>query len=190
MIRTSLSAATLGGCAIAAALAGAPLCASAHDGFRDAPGFYLGGGVGYDRLNGEDFTGNGNDVDAKRVTYKGLAGFRLNSIVSLEGQYLDFGTAEDGGNRVKASGFTGGVVVDAPVFKYVHPYGKAGALHWDADGTFGNVRKKDKGTDFTYGVGLRFAVTDSLNLRTEYERFDFNTNTHADNLSVALQLNF
>jgi OOP family OmpA-OmpF porin len=189
MIRNSISTAMLGSCALAVTMMGVPFCASAADGFRQDSGFYLGAGVGYDRLNGEDFTGNGNDVDENRVTYKALGGYRLNPVISFEGQFIDFGTAENNGNRVKAHGFTAGVVVDAPVFKYVHPYAKAGALRWDADGTFGSTHRDDTGTDFTYGVGVRFAVNDWLNLRTEYERFDFNENK-ADNVSLALQFNF
>ena len=188
MTRNSISTAALGGCALAVSLA-TPLCASAHDGFRQEPGFYIGASAGYDRLNGEDFTGNGSDIDDQRVTYKALGGFRLNPIISFEGQYIDFGTAEDGGNRIKARGITAGIVVDAPLFRYVHPYGKAGALRWDADGQFGNVQRNDTGTDFTYGVGVRFAMNERLSFRTEYERFDFNEN-RADNASLSLQFNF
>jgi opacity protein-like surface antigen len=80
-------------------------------------------------------------------------------------------------------------VVDVPVFKYVHPYGKAGALFWDADGQFNNVKRSDTGTDFAFGGGVRFAVNDHIDLRAEYERFEFNDN-NVDNLSAMVQFNF
>lgn len=188
-------AARLGSYALLATLAGLPLCASAeHGAFRAGVGPFIGGGIGYDRLNGEDFTpGGNNDVDDKRVTYKALGGFRLNPIVSLEGQYVDFGTAEGGGNRVKAHGFTADVVLNVPVSPYVQPYGKAGVLFWDADGEFNNVNRTNTGNDFTFGVGVRFCLNDRLDFRTEYERFEFslgNADNKVDNVSAMLQFNF
>ncbi len=63
------------------ALLAFPLNAAAQDNFR--PGFYLGGGIGYDRVEGEDFTGNGDDLEDSRVTYKGIVGYRLGRMLSL-----------------------------------------------------------------------------------------------------------
>lgn len=176
--------------ALVAALAGASLAVFAADTDTPSrPAFYIGAGVGYDRLNGEDFTGGNNDIDDKRVTYKGLAGIRLNPVVALEAQYIDFGTSEDGGNRVNADGVTAGIVVDVPVFTYVHPYAKAGALFWDSEEQFGIFTRRNDGTDFMYGVGMRFIVSDHVDLRAEYERFELD-NSDVDNASVMLQINF
>lgn len=169
-------------------LAFLPFAASAG-GAPDQPGIYLGGGVGYDRIEGEDFTGNGDDLDDSRVAYKGLAGFRLNQIFAIEGQYINFGTAEDGDNRVKADGWTAGAVATLPMFEYVHPYAKAGMLFWDADGRFGGVSASDDGSDFTYGVGARFSMTDNLGLRLEYERFEM-SDIDVDMASANIQFDF
>lgn len=169
------------------ALALLPAAASA--GVPEEPGIYLGGGVGYDRIEGEDFTGGGDEFEDERVTYKGIAGFRVNRIFSIEGQYIDFGTAEDGDNRVSADGWTAGGVVTLPMFEYVHPYAKAGALMWDADGRFAGVRGSDDGTDFTYGVGARFSMTDRLGLRLEYERFEM-SDVDVDMASANLTFDF
>lgn len=168
-----------------------PLNAVAQDNFR--PGFYLGGGIGYDRVEGEDFTGNGDDLEDSRVTYKGIVGYRIARMFSLEGQYINFGTNEDGNNRVKADGFTAGVVLDIPITENFAPYAKAGALFWDADSRFGPIAgqlsRNTDGTDFTYGVGARFALNESINLRLEYERFELDE-TDVDMGTVALQFNF
>lgn len=153
-----------------------------------AAGFYLGGGAGYNRLNGEDYTGNNSDVDDQRLTYKGFGGFRLNPIVSLEAQYVDFGTNENGDNRVDAHGVTAGAVFEAPL-RYVRPYAKALALFWDADSQFSGVRRTESGTDFAYGAGARFVLSPRLDLRAEYERFELNQN-RVGNLSATLQFNF
>jgi len=183
-------AARLGGSALVAAFATLPLHATAADGpLHTNPGFSLGGGAGTNSLNGDDYTGNGNHIDDTQVSYKGLAAMRLNRIVSLEAQYVDFGTAEEGGNRVKAHGVTAGGVFDVPLTRFVHPYGKAGALFWDADGQFSNVRRSDDGTDFTYGGGVRFLLGRHFDVRTEYERFEFNNND-VHTISAMLQFNF
>ena len=90
---------------------------------------------------------------------------------------------------MKAHGFTAGGVFEAPVTRFVHPYGKAGTLFWDADGQFNNVNRSDTGIDFTYGAGLRFILGPRVDVRTEYERFEFqDSNVHT--ISAMLQFNF
>ena len=119
-----------------------------------------------------------------------VAGLNLSQIFSLEAQYVDFGTAEDGDNRVDASGWTAGATLRIPVFPRVYPYGKAGALFWEADGRSATgIGGSDDGTDFTYGVGVQFSLTDSLQLRTEYERFEL-TDADVHTISAMLQFKF
>lgn len=178
-LKLLLPLATLGGSALF------PIAAQAED----RTGLYIGGGAGYNRIEGEDFTGNGDEFKDSRVSYKGLAGIRMSDVFSIEGQYVNFGTAKDGDNEVKADGWTAGALVELPMFQYVHPYGKAGALFWNADGDFQGVDADDDGTDFTYGVGVRFKVTDNLDLRAEYERFEM-SDTDVDMASANLQFNF
>lgn len=153
------------------------------------PGLYLGGGIGYNRIEGEDFTGDGDKFEDDRVSYKGIAGIKLGDMLSLEGQYIDFGTAEDGDNRVDADGWTAGAVLEIPLTQNFAAYGKAGALFWDAKGRFANVRADDDGTDPFYGVGARFALSQNLALRIEYERFELN-DTDIDMASANVLFHF
>lgn len=138
-------------------------------------GLYLGGGIGYNRVESNDFPNDDDELEDDHVGYKGIVGFRLGGVFSIEGQYIDFGTSENGDNEVEADGWTVGVVAALPIFEAINPYAKAGVLMWDADGRTGLGTQltsgSDDGTDFTYGLGLRFNLTDSLALRTEYERF-------------------
>lgn len=170
--------------------AGLPLCAAAshRDMDRPALGFNIGGGIGANSLNGEDYTGGGHNVNSTQVSFKGLAGFRLTDIISLEAQYVDFGTAESGLNHVKAHGVTAGGIFEFPLER-LRPYGKAGALFWSADGDFNNVRQTDSGTDLTYGAGARWILSEQIDVRAEYERFKMNGN-RVDMLSAILQFNF
>lgn len=184
--RTAASASAL----LAVMSAGLPLSASAMDDhYHSAPGFNLGGGIGANSIHGENFSNSGNNVDATQVAFKGFAGVRVNDFLSFEAQYIDFGTAENGNDHVKAHGITAGAMLEAPIWRFVRPYGKAGALSWNADGSFSGVNRDDHGTDFTYGAGVRFLLSERVNARAEYERFDFNEN-RVNTVSAMLQFNF
>ena len=156
---------------------------------NDNSGIYLGGGAAYNRINSQDFPDSTGDVEDSRVSYKGIVGINLSPNFALEGQYIDFGTAKDGANQIKADGWTAGAVLGMPLTEWLSLYGKAGALFWDADGRFANVRGSDDGTDFTYGAGVKLGLGSVVDLRFEYERFEMN-NTDVDMASANLVFNF
>jgi len=180
-------AARLGSCAVLATLAALPLGAAAAT--DPTHGFSIGAGAGSNSVEGSDYTGNGNHVDDTQMAWKGLVAYRLNRGLSLEAQYVDFGTAEGGGNSVNASGVTAGGVFEAAMSRSIHPYAKAGALFWDAEENFNPLVRNDTGIDFTYGGGLRFILGRSIDVRTEYERFEFNA-TDVHTISAMLQFKF
>ena len=169
------------------ALVAMPMASFAQD--AGSSGIYLGGGVGYNRIESQDFPNSNDDLEDSRVSYKGLVGLQLSPNFALEGQYINFGTAEDGANQVKVNGFTAGVVADLPLTEWFSPYAKAGALFWEADGRFSGVNANDDGTDFTYGVGARLGLSDNVDFRLEYERFEL-SDTEIDMASANLQFNF
>lgn len=167
--------------------------AAAQADVRPQPGLYLGGGIGYNRLESEEIPNSDDELTDDHVGYKGIAGIRLGPVLSIEGQYVDFGTAEDGDNEVDASGWTAGATVMLPLTERINPYGKVGALFWEVDGRSAGVtpplRVSEDGTDFTYGVGVAFGLTESLALRTEYERFELDE-TNVDLGSANLTFSF
>lgn len=185
---TTFNVAAPAGAMLAVMLAAMPLTAAAQSDYHPAPGFNFGGGIGSNSLNGRDYTGNGNHVESRQTAFKGFAGVRVNDNVSFEAQFIDFGTAEDGSDRVKAHGLTAGALLEAPMSRHVRPYGKLGGLYWNADGNFSGVSRNDSGIDFTYGAGLRFLLTRNVDIRTEYERFEFNQND-VHTISAMLQIN-
>lgn len=177
----------LGGGALLTLLAGLPLAATAA--VAPSHGLSVGGGVGSNSVEGSDYTGNGNHVDDTQMAWKGLVAYRFSRGFSLEAQYVDFGTAEGGGNSVNASGMTAGGVFEAAMSPRIHPYAKAGALFWDAEENFDPFVRNETGIDFTYGGGLRFILGRSVDVRTEYERFELNT-TDVHTISAMLQFSF
>ena len=183
-----------------ASLALVPFSASAWDdgASGSTPHAYLGGGVGYNWLNGQPFKDPNNpnhDFSKNHLSWKGLAGVKFNEILSLEGQYIDFGAQNRDSDNVKAHGWTAGLVLDLPVSPVVTPYAKVGALFWNSDGTFTSngtltgTGFNQSGTDLTWGGGVRFKVSQNVDLRVEYERFRLD-NTHVDNATAAVQFNF
>ncbi|NGY04708.1 porin family protein [Solimonas terrae] len=183
-----------------------PMPAFAQQTPHQEPGVFIGGGAIYTRLD-NNFSGqnfNADDFDDDRVSWKAFAGFRLNPVISLEGQYIDFGKAENSTARVEADGWTAALVADIPL-PYIQPYAKAGALFWNTDahlrGALSNTsRVSSDGTDFFWGVGARADLSDNVDLRLEYERFrlngdagngdDYSVDTHIDAVSVNLQYTF
>ncbi len=177
-----------------------PLAAHAQEN-TPAPGFFIGGGAIYTNIENkfvdQDFPEDDDDFDDDRVSWKALAGFRFNPVLSVEGQYIDFGDAENNGARAEADGWTAAAVVDIPI-PYVQPYAKAGALFWDTDAHVrgplnSTLRASDDGTDFFWGLGVRFNLTENLALRAEYERFELegdSVESKVDAASLNLQFSF
>ncbi|HUP91168.1 MAG TPA: outer membrane beta-barrel protein [Solimonas sp.] len=179
------------------ALLAAPLASAAPRMMTpDSPSFYLGGGVGYNRIQDDQFPNQSDDLDDSNVSYKGIGGLRFNRIFGVEGQYIDFGNAEGGQNAVDATGWTAGIVANIPVFERITPYAKGGVLFWSSDRRFpagspGIQQERDgDGQDFTWGLGVKFALADQLDLRVEYEKFEFGdidgdaNNNHVDGVDV------
>src|SRR3546814_7443384 len=130
-------------------------------------------GAIYTRLN-NDFrseTFDTDDFDDDRVSWEAFAGYRFTPIFSVEGQYIDFGDAENNSARVEADGWTAALVADIP-FKFIQPYAKAGALFWYTDAHLrgplaGASHVSNDGTDFFWGVGARMELGDNMELRLE-----------------------
>ena len=138
--------------------------------FAADKGIYLGASVGE---SGVDV--NSLDFNANATGYKVIAGWRFLDWLSVEGNYIDFGTSKDMvmGDEIKSS--ADGLTLSAVGFLPLGPVdllARVGAISWNSHlsssgiGNFG-----DNGTDLTYGVGAQFRIW-SLSLRGEYEIFD------------------
>ena len=189
-------------CSIAAlgALSAVPLCASAQNygGGYDRPEIYLGGGVGYNRLDGQPFgqsNNSNNGFNDSHATWKGFVGLQVNPYLAVEGQYIDFGAHNDNSDNVKATGWTSDLVLNMPIAPGITPFAKVGAMFWDTDGLFtsygtpGGTGFYNHGTDLTWGGGVNFRVARNVELRAEYERFRLD-DAHVDNATIGLKLNF
>jgi opacity protein-like surface antigen len=150
---------------------------------------YLGGGVGYSRLNGEDFTNTNGDLSDNQGSWKAVVGIKFSPMLSAEGQFIDFGAANRASDRVQATAWTAGAVLNLLGDSAISPYGKIGGVFWSTDNRFNNLSVNESGTDLALGLGVRFTFGGKLSLRTEYERFEMDA-TQVDNVSAALLFNF
>jgi hypothetical protein len=162
---------------------------------------YIGGGVGYYRLNDEDFPDSEDELDDNRWSWRGQVGVQFNPVFSLEGGYTDFGDLEDGNLELDADGSFVAALVHLPLGGGFAPYGKLGQLWWDVErsvtrsdrGPIGGgttiVRSSEDGNDTFYGLGVRFGEGPGLQMRIEYDRFALD-DADADMASVNLQYRF
>ncbi|MGQ0524779.1 MAG: outer membrane beta-barrel protein [Betaproteobacteria bacterium] len=175
-------------------------------------GFYAGGAVGQAKFKGacSDITGTGfvGGCDDKDTAWKIFGGYQFHRNVAVELGYVDLGEASASGTilgvpasasaEVKALELV--AVGILPLTTQFSAYGKAGAFRWDVDTRAAAgavaVGGGDDGTDFTYGVGLKYDFTRNLAARVEWQRYnnvgESNTTGQADvNMwSVGLMFRF
>ncbi|RFA29037.1 hypothetical protein CAI21_11370 [Alkalilimnicola ehrlichii] len=150
---------------------------------------FVGGGIGYYRLNDGDFLDEDERLKDDRLSVKVFGGIEISRILGLELGYVNFGEAEGDVTSLNADGWTVAGILALPITENFAPYGKFGRLHWDADVSAGPISRSDSGEDNFYGVGARFALSEQLDLRIEYERFDL-ADTDLDMASANLQIRF
>ena len=150
-------------------------------------GIYLGGSIGQTGVQIDEF-----DYDADATSYKVIAGWRFLDWLAVEGNYIDFGSADDTVSGTRLETDLSGVSLSAVGFLPAGPvdlFARVGAVDWSADlSAEGFGRDSEDGTDFTYGVGAQFRVW-SLSIRAEYEVFDFE-DADVDMLSVGVTWTF
>lgn len=182
--------------ALSIALAAGSVQADSND--VDHHGAYIGAGYGFVKAEGADEFDDDNDVG--RV----FLGGQFHQAVSIEGSYIDFGEYGDSAASSDIDGLTLAVKAGLPLGEYVTLYALGGSLWWDADFKALGVSGDADGQEFFYGAGASFALTHSLDLRLEYNRFDLefdrdeigifgagdDLDTELDYASLALQYTF
>ena len=151
-------------------------------------GFYAGGALGQAKakdacsgITGAGFTGGCDDKD---TAWKIFGGYQFNRHFGAEVGYVDLGEFTANGTiagapasaSAEAKGFEVVGVGMIPFTQQLSAYGKAGLFRWDVDSraTAGaaSAGGGDKGTDFTYGVGLKYDFTRNLAGRLEFQRYN------------------
>ncbi|MDP1625671.1 porin family protein [Parvibaculum sp.] len=131
------------------------------------PGLYVGGGLGWGWSD--------NDDD---WTWKGLAGWRLNQYLAVQGFYADLTDITVGGVSDSVDTYGAELLVSFPLSDTMAVYGKGGVHNYDDVGS---------GRELSWlgGAGLDFSLTENMSLRTEWTHYDLDSD-NVDDLSAQL----
>ena len=164
-------------------------------------GWYGGLGVGLSQANiagarvggnllGSGLTVNSISEDDKDLGYKVFGGLKLNRNFALEAGYFNLGefgytaTTTPAGTstgNIKISGFNLDALGILPFTDQFSLFGRVGAQYAKSKDSFGgtgagagNSSISYSGTNYKVGAGLQYDFTDTVGLRTEWERYRIN----------------
>lgn len=174
----------------------------------NADGLYLGVGTGFSSLKNDrdevsDFVSDGvedfdPDDDDDNV-FKGFVGYEFNPYFATELFYADLGRTrwqggENANTDLESKAYGVSAVGQLPITSWLTLFAKAGIAKWktDVDSNLGglDVDLDDQdGTDPVYGVGAQFNF-DPFLVRTEYERYDFDSDYQIDTFTASAGFKF
>lgn len=141
-------------------------------------GFYVGGTLGQATARGacDGIAGPGVTCSDSDGAWRLLAGYQFTRNFSAEAGYHDFGKVSAssplGSAEIKSSAFELVGVGAMPLGERFSLYGKLGLYVADSKGSNSlGFSASDSATDLTFGAGLQYALTPSLGLRGEFQRY-------------------
>lgn len=140
------------------------------NGWQYSPEFSIGGGYGLTKLKDGDF-------DEEEAAKKAFAVFKINEYIGIEAAYIDFDESGNEAFDIDIKGKALDVILELPISQSFSIYAKGGKMWWDADthvDTSDFITSTDSdGDELFWGVGTKFRLAENLDLRVEYERFNF-----------------
>lgn len=165
-------------------------------------GWYIGGNVGQsyaeideDRITSSlldsGFTTTAFDDDEEDTGYKLFGGYQFNRNFAIEGGYFDLGefgftaTTLPAGTldgRIEVAGWNLDLVGVIPLTERFSAFGRLGVQYADAEDQFGgtgsvnvsNPNPEESDTNYKAGLGLQYALSRSVGVRLEVERYRIN----------------
>ncbi len=200
-------------------LAAMSTCAVAQD-----ANWYMGANIGQAKatiddarinssLLGAGFSSTTIADDDRDTAYKVFGGYQINPNFAIEGGYFNLGRFGYTANTVPAGSLIGDVKVQGinldlvgtlPITERISVLGRVGAHYDEANGSYRttgaaqafnfNPNPSTRETNLKVGLGLQYAITESLALRTEIERYRINdaidNRGDVDTVSVGLVYRF
>jgi hypothetical protein len=180
---------------ITAALAVAALAAAASAQAQDnESGFYAGAGVGTFDVEIDDFDDVDDTIDrydSDDTAWKAFGGWRMNPYLAFELAYVNLGSPDDEilpdtDLTIETDGFAPYVVGTYPIGDWFEVFAKAGYYWYDIEAQIssplGSLSEDDSDSTFTWSAGAGLNIFDRVNIRLEYEQFDFDTSDDAQAL--------
>lgn len=129
-------------------------------------GFYVGGNYGYLRVEGED------DFDDDKDVWQGIAGYKFNEWIAIEGSYIDFGDYGNDLADAETDGYTAAVKGILPLTERFSLFAKVGQLWSETEYNLGGFRQENDDESLFVGAGLSYAITSNFLVNAEYTVYD------------------
>jgi len=146
------------------------------------PGFYI--GFGANRLTVDD-----SDIDDSDTTFSGRIGYMFNSVIGVEGRFIDLGEFEEDNAKLDVDGIAASLVLSVPI-GFVDLYGKLGVIRVEGelelDTPFGSISEDGDGAEAFASLGVEFD-TGTLNIFGEYSRIDNELDIDIDVITAGLK---
>ena len=170
--------------AVAVAALAAAMSAQAQD---NESGFYAGAGVGTFDVKINDFDDVDDTIDrydSDDTAWKAFGGWRMNPYLAFELAYVNLGSPDDEiftdtTLTLETDGFAPYVVGSFPIGDWFEVFAKAGYYWYDTETeistAIGSLSEDDSDSTFTWSAGAGLNIFERVNIRLEYEQFDFDT---------------
>ncbi len=148
-------------------------------------GFYAGAGVGMFDVridNVDDIDETIDRYDSDDTAWKVFAGWRMTRNFAAEVAYINLGSPEDEiipgiTLTTETDGFAPYLVGTLPIGDWFEVFAKAGYYWYDTerrvDTAIGSASEDDSDSTFTWTAGMGINFFERINVRLEYEQFDF-----------------
>jgi opacity protein-like surface antigen len=161
-------------------------------------GFYIGGALGQAEHSDQCTGAGGVTCDDKDTAWKIFGGYQFNKFLAVEGAYTNFGeaSATSAGVTVtdEATAFEVVAVGMYPIIDKLSVYGKLGFFRGEIDRSSNSpavATGTNSQTDLTFGVGLRYNITNNVAVRAEWQRYtDVGEITDIDVISIGALFKF
>lgn len=168
----------------------------------DDAGWYVGAGAGQSFSNleheemsnsalGSGFTTSAFSVDERDMGYKIFGGYQVNRFLAIEGGYFNLGKFDFHSETLPAGALRGdievqGLNLDAvgllPLTSKFSAFGRIGVIRAEsndeflgtAPATVAESSNTHRETSYKFGAGLQYALSDSVAVRAEAERYRVN----------------
>ena len=127
--------------------------------------YYFGGAIGPGE--GSNYCSGATHCEDTDTSWKLFGGYKFTERLSAEGSYVTLGDLHKNGENSDVSAITVHGVASLPVTEQFEVFGKLGVMRWSSDNTDGG----QSGFGAAYGVGAKMHMSETTNLRAEWEKF-------------------
>jgi hypothetical protein len=152
-------------------------------------GFWNYAGVSVGRSDYDTSCRAGFGCDSRDTGFKAFAGGKFNQNLGLEGSYVYLGDSNRAGGNTWAQGVDLSLVGYLPLSQSFAVNAKVGGIYgWTKTGGAsapGFATGRDNGLGLSYGVGASYALTRTVDLRLDWDRYRMKFTTGRDDVDLA-----